>query len=340
MRSERDFIRRLQQAATRKRDDIQLGLGDDAAIVTPRPGRRLVVMSDALVEDIHFRRRYVPAEAIGHKALAANLSDCAAMGATPRFCLLSLAVPPDARALAEGIVAGLLALADRTQVALVGGDTVASPRGLFIDVTLIGDVAPAGAVTRAGARVGDFVFVSGTLGAAAAALRAFEQGLPPDAAARARFLFPEPRLGLGQCLAERRLATAMLDLSDGLSLDLARLCEASRVGAALEAEALPIAPAATAIAASREAALRLALDGGEDYELLFTVAPRQLSAALELRAQVAEEGLRLACIGRIVEGTGVTLRVAGEARPLRAAGYDHFSQHEENEAEGAAESQA
>ncbi|OYT72746.1 MAG: thiamine-phosphate kinase [Chloracidobacterium sp. CP2_5A] len=324
MRSERDFIRRLQQAATRKRDDIQLDLGDDAAIVTPPPGRHLVVMSDALVEDVHFRRRYVPAEAIGHKALAASLSDCAAMGATPRYCLASLAIPPDAHALAERIIAGLLALADRTQVALVGGDTTASPGGLFIDVALIGDIAPACAVTRAGARPDDFVFVSGTLGAAAAALRAFERKLPPDPAAQARFLFPEPRLKLGQALAKRQLASAMMDISDGLSTDIARLCEASRVGAALEAEAIPIAPAAAAIAGSPEAALHLALDGGEDYELLFTVAPKQVPAVLELREQLAGEGVQLACIGRVTEGAAVMLRLAGATRPLQPGGYDHF----------------
>lgn len=307
------------------RDDVRLGVGDDAALLTPPPDRHLVAMSDALVEDVHFRRRYVPAEAIGHKALAANLSDCAAMGATPRYCLASLAIPPDAHDLAEGVLAGLLALADRTQTALVGGDTTASPSGLFIDVTLIGDVAPGCAVTRAGARPDDYLFVSGRLGAAAAALYALERGLaPPDAAAQARFLFPEPRLTLGRRLAERGLATAMIDLSDGLSLDLARLCEASRVGAALEADAMPIAPAAFAVAGAPDGALQLALNGGEDYELLFTVAPRCVPAVLDLREQFAEEGVALTCIGRITEGTAVTLRLAGETRPLPPGGYDHF----------------
>ncbi|MCS7078889.1 MAG: thiamine-phosphate kinase [Chloracidobacterium sp.] len=340
MRSERDFVRWLQQRAAQTRSDILLGIGDDAAILTPPPNRQLVVMSDALVEDVHFRRRYVPAEAVGHKALAANLSDCAAMGATPRCCLLSLAIPSDAHAFAEGVVNGLLALADRTQVALVGGDTIASPHGLFIAVTLIGDVAPACAVTRAGARPDDYLFVSGTLGAAAAAFRALEQGLtPPDAAARARFLFPEARLKLGRYLAERQLATAMIDLSDGLSVDLIRLCEASRVGAVLEAEALPVAPAAVAVAGDADGARQLALDGGEDYELLFTVAPRQVPAVLDLRKALAAEGLLLTCIGRITEGPTVALRLADELRPLRAGGYDHFVQPD-REGKGVADSSA
>ncbi len=340
MRSERDLLRWLQRHVTPARPDIRLGIGDDAAVLIPPPNRQLVVMSDALVEDIHFRRRYVPAEAMGHKALAVNLSDCAAMGATPRFCLLSLAVPPDARALAEGIVAGLLALADRTQVALVGGDTTASPQGLFIDVTLIGDVATDGVVTRAGAHPGDHIFVSGWLGAAAAALQALERQLPPpDATAQMRFLFPEPRLKLGQRLAERQLATAMIDLSDGLSLDLARLCEASGVGAILEAEALPIAPAAFAIAGEPNGARHLALDGGEDYELLFTVSPEQLPAVFEVREQLAEEGIPLTGIGRITETTTVMLRHHGALRPLQAGGYDHFTRFEKD-GNGATDSSA
>jgi len=326
MSSERDFLRRLQSMARRRCPDLQIGIGDDAALITPRPGRQLVVMSDALVEDIHFRRRYVPAAAIGHKALAVNLSDCAAMGATPRFCLLSLALPPSAQPLAEDIIQGLLALADRAQVSLVGGDTTSSPQSIFVDVCLIGDIAPDCAVTRAGARPGDCLFVSGNLGAAAAALQALEQEIaPPDAASEARFLFPEPRLELGQYLAAHGLATAMLDISDGLSLDLARLCEASQVGAILEAEALPIAPAAVAITSDQAAARQLALDGGEDYELLFTVSPQQAATVAALSGAAIVGGVTLTCIGRITAGRDITLRVDGTIYPLPARGYDHFA---------------
>jgi len=325
MPSERDFLRHLQSVARRGCPDLQIGIGDDAALITPRPGRHLVVMSDALVEDVHFRRRYVPAAAIGHKALAVNLSDCAAMGATPRFCLLSLALPPSAQPLAEDIVHGLLALADRVQVSLVGGDTTASPQSIFVDVCLMGDMAPGCAVTRAGARPGDCLFVSGNLGAAAAALQALEQGTaPPDAASEARFLFPEPRLELGQHLAAHGLATAMLDISDGLSLDLARLCEASQVGAILEAEALPVAPAAVAITSDQAAARQLALDGGEDYELLFTVSPRQAATVAALSGTAAVGGITLTCIGRITAGRDITLHMDGKLHPLPARGYDHF----------------
>ncbi len=325
MPSERDFLCRLQSIARRGAPDLQIGIGDDAALITPRPGRHLVIMSDALVEDVHFRRRYVPAAAIGHKALAVNLSDCAAMGATPRFCLLSLALPPAAQPLAEDIVQGLLALADRVQVRLVGGDTTSSPQSMFVDVCLMGDIAPGRAVTRAGARPGDYLFVSGTLGAAAAALQALEQGTaPPDAASEARFLFPEPRLELGQHLAAHGLATAMLDISDGLSLDLSRLCEASQVGAVLEADALPIAPAAVAMTPDQTAARRLVLDGGEDYELLFTVSPQHAATVAALSGMAAVGGVTLTCIGRITSGRDITLHLDGEIRPLPARGYDHF----------------
>ncbi|MFQ3590948.1 MAG: thiamine-phosphate kinase [Chloracidobacterium sp.] len=326
MHSERDFIRQIQQQARRARPDIQLGIGDDAAVLIPADGRHLVAMSDALVEDVHFRRRYVPAEAIGHKALAVNLSDCAAMGATPRFGLVSLALPPDAQFMAEGILAGLLALADQVNVALVGGDTSASRHGLFIDVCLIGDVPPGRAVRRSGARAGDVVFVSGSLGAAAAALQAFERQRPlPDPDARNRLLFPEPRLALGQYLAEQRLATAMLDLSDGLSVDLARLCEASRVGVSLDALALPIATAAYTVADHPEAARQLALDGGEDYELLFTVPPERADTVAALSEAPAVGGVRLTRIGNITQDLELKLCFAGETQPLPIRGYDHFA---------------
>lgn len=283
-------------------------------------------MSDALVEDVHFRRQYVPAAAIGHKALAVNLSDCAAMGATPRFCLLSLALPPAAQPLAEAIVGGLLTLADRAQVVLIGGDTTASRQHIFVDVSLLGDIAPGCAVTRSGARPDDYLFVSGTLGAAAAAFQAFEQGsTPPDAASQARFLFPEPRLELGQYLATHHLATAMLDVSDGLSLDLARLCEASRVGAVLDAEALPVAPAVKAVTTNQSAAWRLALDGGEDYELLFTVSPQDVATVTALSGMAAIGGVGLTCIGRITASRDLVLSLNGESRPLPIGGYDHFA---------------
>ncbi|MGQ9897474.1 MAG: thiamine-phosphate kinase [Acidobacteriota bacterium] len=329
MPSERDFLHHLRLTAQRRCPELQIGIGDDAALITARPGRHLVVMSDALVEDVHFRRRYVPAAAIGHKALAVNLSDCAAMGATPRFCLLSFALPPSAQPLGNDIVQGLLSLADRTQVILVGGDTTTSPQSIFVDVCLIGDIAPGCTITRAGAQPDDALFISGTIGAAAAALQAFEQGAtPPDVASQTRFLFPEPRLELGQYLATHHLATAMLDVSDGLSLDLARLCEASRVGAVLEAAALPIAPAAVAGTPDQAAARRLALEGGEDYELLFTVPPQHMAAVAALSGAAAIGGVTLTHIGRITDDNKLLLHLNGETQPLPLCGYDHFARLE------------
>lgn len=331
MRDERDFIRRLGRVGARAVHDLLVGIGDDAAVVRVSSEKVLVAAVDALVEDVHFRRRYFPPDAVGHKALAVNLSDLAAMGATPRFCLLTLALPAGCAVdFADRLVDGLLSLADRFGVALIGGDTSSSPERMFVDVMVLGEAAPGRTALRSGARVGDAIFVSGELGNAAAGLRYLEDGhatgaLVPSAAIQAAIdslLRPIPRVELGRSLVERSLVTAMMDVSDGLSIDLSRMCEASGVGAVLDADAIPLATGAKVIALrNRQDPFDLALHGGEDYELLFT-APPELRAEIEA---LATPDVPMTRIGEIRPAReGVRLVRDGKSKSLAARGFDHF----------------
>ena len=278
---------------------LVLGIGDDCAIFRP-PGARqdLLFTTDLLLEDVHFRRRTHGARDVGHKALARGLSDIAAMGGEPRFCLVSLAVPrwADRRWIA-GFYAGLLRLARRHGCALAGGDLARAER-MACDIVVSGAVPRGKALRRDGARPGDLIYVSGKLGGSALGL---ESGA---GAAWKRHLRPEPRIELGRYLREKLRATAAMDLSDGLSLDLHRLCRAS--GVAADIGEPPRFPGAT---------LEQALDGGEDYELLFTVRPR---AAVPNRFG----SLPLTRIGVIRKGRAGEVRLAG--RLLPPLGYDHF----------------
>jgi thiamine-monophosphate kinase len=277
---------------------MALGMGDDCAIFRPRTLREeLVFTTDMLIEDVHFRRTtHTPAQ-IGHKALARGLSDIAAMGAEPRFCLLSVAFPKWADVgWIDRFFDGFLALARETGTELAGGDLAHSAK-LTCDVVVVGSAPTGSALRRSGARPGDAVYVSGRLGASALGL-ATKRG-----AAWKRHLRPEPRLALGRYL--RRRATAAMDLSDGLSRDLHRLCLASRVAAEITAPPL-----------FRGASLEQALHGGEDYELLFTAPPRRRIAAVFA-------GVALTRIGAIRRGVHGEVRLNGEALPVK--GYDHFS---------------
>ena len=238
---------------------LRLGIGDDCAIYSPRGGAEdLLFTTDLLLEDIHFRRTTHRAQDVGHKALARGLSDIAAMGGEPRFCLLSLAVPEWAdSSWVDRFYDGLLELAGRSGAVLAGGD-LARAEKLACDVTVCGGVPKNEALLRSGARPGDAIYVSGRLGGSALGL---STGKGP---AWKRHLRPEPRLALGRFLRQRLAATAAMDLSDGLSLDLNRMCVASRVSAAIEAP--PVFPGAS---------MDQALHGGEDYELLFTLPPKR-----------------------------------------------------------------
>jgi len=291
-------IRRL--AGGRRAAELIRSIGDDCAILRPGGSREdLLVTTDMLVEGVHFRPGTHSAAQTGYKALARALSDVAAMGGAPKWCLVSIALPEwaDARWVRE-FIGGVVRLGRATKTTLIGGDLARSAQ-FACDVVLIGSVPPGGAIRRDTARAGDRVFVSGELGGSALGL---ERGAGK---AWRKHVRPEPRLGLGQFLRRRRLATACIDLSDGLSIDLHRLCRESRVSARLD-KPLPV---------FRGATLDQALHGGEDYELLFTAPPG---------SAVPKEvgGIRLTSIGRIEKGRAGEVRLLD--RPLLPLGYDHF----------------
>lgn len=322
-----DLIARYFKARARPTAAVRLGVGDDCALLAPDAGQELAISTDLLLEGRHFLAATDP-EALGHKALAVNLSDLAAMGATPLAFTLALALPP-ARAQddawMQAFSRGLLALADRHACPLVGGDTTAGP--LAIGITVLGQVPRGQALRRSGARDGDDIWVSGTLGDARLALGALrdEWTLSPAlmALARERLERPSPRLPLGQAL--RGLAHSAMDISDGLLGDLGHLLAASGVGACLDAEAV----AGTALASTRAAAvprprlLAATLAGGDDYELLFTAPEAR-------RAAIVQAGRRsntpLTRIGQIEAGRAIRL-LAADGRRLDATryqGFDHF----------------
>ena len=278
---------------------LRLGIGDDCAIFRPRGGAEdLLFTTDMLLEDVHFRRSTHRAQDVGYKALARGLSDIAAMGGQPRFCLLSLAVPDWAdQAWVDRFYDGFLELAVTTGTPLAGGD-LARAEKFACDVTVCGGAPKNEALLRSGARPGDAIYVSGRLGGSALGL-ATGKG-----AAWKRHLRPEPRLALGRFVRERLRATAAMDLSDGLSLDLNRMCVASRVSAVIEAP--PIFPGAS---------VEQALHGGEDYELLFTLRAN-------VRPPADFEGLPLTRIGTITKRTSTTVTLDG--KPLAPLGFDHF----------------
>ncbi len=309
---------------------VVLGIGDDCALLQPAPGMQLAVSTDMLVQGRHFFADVDPT-ALGHKALAVNLSDRAACGAEPLACTLALALPPErARddAWLAALAGGLFALADAHACSLVGGDTTAGPLNLC--VTVFGQVPAGQALRRDGARVGDDVWVSGTLGDARLALGALrgEWTLPPErlAAARQRLERPSPRLALGMTL--RGIATSAADLSDGLAGDLGHILKASAVGASLTAEettkivAAGAHPSGAGAPFDAETLLRVALTGGDDYELVFTAPPKARAA---VRAAAQASATPVTRIGRIEAEPGLRLVGAdGRVSPLAARAFDHF----------------
>ncbi|WHL18341.1 thiamine-phosphate kinase [Stenotrophomonas acidaminiphila] len=308
---------------TRARADIVLGIGDDAALLQPAPGQQLAVTADTLNAGVHFPAESAPAD-VGWKALAANLSDLAAMGAVPAWCTLSLSLPQAEGDWLDAFADGLFALADASGIAVVGGDTTRGP--LSISITAMGQVPAAQALRRDGARVGDDIWVSGHPGEAAGALRLWQQGrldvrgVVADAAherLRQRLQRPMPRVSLG--LALRTCAHAAADVSDGLLADLGHIASRSGVAAVLQADAVPLS-AALRTALGDAAALDCALRGGDDYELCFTAAPERRQAVQALAADLA---LPLARIGVIAEGRGV--HCEGDAGAGRS-GYRHFAE--------------
>jgi thiamine-monophosphate kinase len=308
---------------------VTVGIGDDAAVLAPVRGEQLVVTTDSLVEGVHFDCALTPLEAVGHKALAVNLSDLAAMGAESRAVLLSLALPPTLLVEAfDALVDGFLALAASSGAPLVGGNLTRSPGPLVIDVTAVGSVRPRRLVTRRGARPGDELFVTGALGAAATGLAVLRSGAARGtfdaerAACVARYERPDPRLRPGLLAARSRSVSAGLDLSDGLADGVQQIARASLVGAIVEAADIPVHPGARTWGAETAAdPIGLALSGGEDYELLFAV-PRRRRRSFLASAQ-RWSGLPVTRIGRLTKDRGVWLSRDGRREPL-GGGFVHF----------------
>jgi thiamine-monophosphate kinase len=318
--SEFDLISRYFSQRGARRDDVVLGVGDDGAVLECPPGSQLVAAIDSLVEDVHFPAGS-PARSIGHRALAVNLSDLAAMGAQPAWALLALALPAADEAWLEQFSAGLDALARQHEVALVGGDTTGGK--LCVTVQALGFVARGAALTRSGGQPGDAVFVSGTPGDAAAGLMLEQSRLMVADAAHAqwlleRFRYPTPRVSLG--LALRGLASACIDVSDGLLGDCARLAEASGCGVGLDYASLPVSLALRA-AVGEERARELALTGGEDYELCFTVPAAKLA---EFSARCPATQFGWSRIGALKPQRGALVQRGASVMQVSHRGFDHF----------------
>jgi thiamine-monophosphate kinase len=299
---------------------VRCGIGDDCAVIAlPHSDEVLLYTTDLLVERVHFLRDGITPRQLGHKALAVNLSDIAAMGGTPREALVSLAIPPGiALAFLDELWAGLMDLADHHHTSVVGGDTTSSKVDLVLSLTLTGVALANRVLLRSGALVGDTIFVSGPIGESGAGLDALLGGKAADWPALVRrHLEPQPHLGVGQWLGQSGLAHAMIDVSDGMAQDLGHICEQSGVGARLFADALPLSPELVryARAAGRDPA-DFALFGGEDYVLLCT-------GAAELGPRAAAAGHTLVAIGEVT-ASGFCLRGPDGDVPLRQAGFDHL----------------
>ena len=337
-KSEFDFIASLRQrmtASALKNDSLVAGIGDDAAVFRSSTGKETVITADLLAEDIDFRRTTTAPFLLGHKALAVSLSDIAAMGARPLWSLISIGVPEDVwqTEFVDQFYEGVLELANHYGVQLIGGDTSRTNESIVIDSVVAGECAAGTAVMRSGASPGDQIFVTGSLGAAAAGLRLIERGahlaeqnLADEDSQKLdhvliRQLRPEARVGWGIVLGEERLATSMIDLSDGLSSDLNRLCDASGVGALIDSSLMPIDNRVVELCGRRALdPLQLALHGGEDFELLFTVKP-DIVARLPRRV----DGVEIKRIGAMTNAIeGIKISEGPRVWDLKPGGWKHF----------------
>lgn len=329
---ERGLIDHIRRRLPPAPADLIVGPGDDAAVVQPDRGALQILTTDALVEGVHFDLRYSSPADVGHKALAVNLSDIAAMGGVPRFALLSLMLPaPCTMETIDGMLDGLLALAARSKVAIAGGNITRSPGPLVVDVAVTGAAKPRKVLTRSGGRPGDRLYVSGTIGAARAGLGWLQSSVEHAAGRVAgagllecveRHRRPEPRTRLGALLGRTRAASACMDLSDGLADAIRQIAEASGTGAKIEAERLPVHPAAAEWFRSRDVdPVMTALEGGDDYELLVAV-PARFRGRFRAAGRLAQ-GLALTHIGELTAERAIRLVAGGTEREL-PEGFVHF----------------
>jgi thiamine-monophosphate kinase len=317
------LIERIRQQAV-PAPYLRLGIGDDCSIQAVAAEDELMTSTDLLLEGVHFNLEWTDFESLGYKSAAVNISDIAAMGGVPRCLYLGLAVPKTVSVeQLEQFVAGFVAAAQAYGAVLAGGDTCRSGVALVISVTAEGTAPQGQAVCRSGARPGDLVFVSGTLGDSALALRMLQQGKQPSAQLAFRHHRPQARVTLGRRLAETGLATAMIDVSDGLVADLGHILSASGLGAVLHLEEIPLSSGFSEVLIRQPEWLELALTGGEDYELLFTVASESAGDIVRLAAELA---LPLTRIGTLQAEPGLLiLQQDGGHYPFQRSGFDHFS---------------
>jgi thiamine-monophosphate kinase len=308
---ERKLIEHIRRMAGRP-SVLGRGIGDDCAVIGLPKGHEMLVTTDFSLENVHFRREWHPADSVGWRCLARGLSDIAAMGGEAQAAFLSLALPPELpQPWIDQFLAGFLKLAKRYSVQLAGGDIAESPAGMLADIAVLGSVPKGKAVLRSGARVGDFVYVTGVLGASVATLQLLREGKRPRTKSHLRHFYPEPQIEVGRYLREKKLASAMIDTSDALSVDLLHICEESAVGAVIFAESLPRLPGPRG--------LEFALHGGEDYELLFAAAPQS-------KVPRHINGVAVTRIGEIVSGGSIRVADAqGRTKPLKSAGWEHFA---------------
>jgi thiamine-monophosphate kinase len=319
------LIERIRRSFAKRSIHAPVSIGDDAAALLLSPGTMLLATTDMLIEGVHFDLATADYFSLGWKSAAVNLSDIAAMGGAPRFCLAALALPNGTTVEeVREFYRGFMRPARKHGVLLVGGDTCRSKHGLVVTITVLGEAKRPQVITRAGARPGDLVFVTGTLGDSGAGLELLKRktgaGRRSSGAGTLieRHLRPVPRIAWGRKLAESGCVSSMIDVSDGLSSDLGHLCEESAVGAEILEERLPLSAALRKVTGLRHSAAWYALSGGEDYELLFTVRPDKRKKLLSLRIPATE-------IGRITRAKERTLILPGGTKaPLVPSGYDHF----------------
>jgi thiamine-monophosphate kinase len=309
---EKKLIQQIRRSA-RGGESVVTGIGDDCAVLSVPPGHELLVTTDFTIEKVHFRRDWHRPELVGRRCLTRGLSDIAAMGGELLAAFLSLAVASDVpQKWVDRFLKGLLDLAEEFKVPLAGGDTAQSAGGIQADIVVVGSVPKGKAVLRSGAKPGEQIYVTGELGGSAAALARLAESKPVGAE-YSRHFRPTARVAVGQWLRQRGVASAMIDVSDGLSTDLEHICQESHVGAEIEAEAIPRAQVGLG---KKKVALEFALHGGDDYELLFT-------SAAAVPGEVA--GVRVTRIGRTMQSAGMRLIGAdGKQQPLAARGWEHF----------------